>query len=124
MNAETSEWIVYPLDTFQYLGWHNVGGDAPETFIGTSQGDIDSLRVGAALNFLLYGYPTVDYFNYRLVYYENTGTDTLHIGPIGAIIDSTGQYEIYVKTDFSFIRVVGVVATDDVTWECFLAKAD
>ena len=42
----------------------------------------------------------------------------------GAIIDSTGQYEIYVKTDFAFIRVVGVVATDDITWECFLTTAD
>ena len=42
----------------------------------------------------------------------------------GAIIDSTGQYEIYVKTDFEFIRVVGVVATDDITWECFLTTAD
>ncbi|MCK5127908.1 MAG: hypothetical protein KAR42_16745 [candidate division Zixibacteria bacterium] len=42
----------------------------------------------------------------------------------GAIIDAVGQYEIYVKTDFEFIRVVGVVATADVTWECFLAVAD
>ncbi len=41
----------------------------------------------------------------------------------GAIIDSTGQYEIYIKTDFEFIRVVGVVANDDVTWECFLSTA-
>ncbi|MBC8526130.1 MAG: lamin tail domain-containing protein [Candidatus Cloacimonetes bacterium] len=89
VSAETSEWIVYPLDTFQYLGWHNVGGDVPETFICTSQGDIDSLRVGAALNFMLIGSEITDYYKYRLVYYENTGTDTLHIGPIGAIIDST-----------------------------------
>ncbi len=42
----------------------------------------------------------------------------------GAAIDSVGQYEIYVKTDFNFIRVVGVVTTEDITWECFLAKAD
>ena len=42
----------------------------------------------------------------------------------GAAIDSTGQYEIYVKTDFSFLRVVSVVSTDDITWECFLSTAD
>lgn len=42
----------------------------------------------------------------------------------GADIDSTGQYEIYFKTDFEFIRVVGVVSTDDITWECFLTTAD
>lgn len=41
----------------------------------------------------------------------------------GAVIDSTGQYEIYIKTDFNFLRVVGVVATDDITWECFLSTA-
>ena len=42
----------------------------------------------------------------------------------GAVINETGQYELYFKTDFKFIRVVGVVATDDITWECFLTTAD
>ncbi len=42
----------------------------------------------------------------------------------GADIDAVGQYEIYVKTDFAFVRVVGVVSTDDITWECFLSTAD
>lgn len=42
----------------------------------------------------------------------------------GADIDTAGQYEIYFKTDFEFIRVVGVVSTDNITWECFLTTAD
>ena len=88
-NAETSEWNVYPMDTFRYLGWHNVGGIAPETYISTSQGNIDSLRVGSALNFELIGYPDAAYYKYRLAYYENLGTDTLFIGPLGNMIDST-----------------------------------
>jgi len=66
-----------------------LGGDAPETFVYTTQGDIDSLRVGAAINFMLFGSEITDYYKYRLVVYENLGTDTLQIGPIGAIIDST-----------------------------------
>ena len=42
----------------------------------------------------------------------------------GEDIDSVGQYEIYIKTEFPFIRVVGVVTTEDITWECFLTTAD
>jgi len=42
----------------------------------------------------------------------------------GANIDAAGQYEIYIRTDHKFIRVVGVVAENDVTWECFLTTAD
>lgn len=42
----------------------------------------------------------------------------------GAAIDAVGQYEIYIKTDFGFLRVVSVVSTDDITWECFLSTAD
>jgi len=91
-DTENSEWIVYPTDTFQYLGWHNIGGIAPETYISTSQGDIDSLRVGSAINFNLVGYPDAAYYKYRLVYYENLGTDTLQIGPLGNLIDSTNWH--------------------------------
>jgi len=25
-NIYNSEWIVYPLDTYSFLGWHNIGG--------------------------------------------------------------------------------------------------
>ena len=42
----------------------------------------------------------------------------------GEDIDSAGQYEIYIKTEFPFIRVIGVVTTDDITWESFLTTAD
>ena len=42
----------------------------------------------------------------------------------GEDIDTAGQYEIFIKTDFPFIRVVGVATTEDVTWECFLATAE
>jgi hypothetical protein len=42
----------------------------------------------------------------------------------GEDVDAAGQYEIFIKTEFPFIRVVGVVSTDDVTWECFLATAE
>ena len=94
-SAETSEWIVYPIDTFQYLGWHNVGGDVPETFVNTSQGDIDSCRVGSAINFELSSDPHTEYYTYRLVYYESLGTDTLHIGNLGNIIDSTDWHSTH-----------------------------
>lgn len=42
----------------------------------------------------------------------------------GAAIDTAGKYEIYVKTAFRYIRVVGVVTTDDIIWEAFLATAE
>ncbi|MCK4759845.1 MAG: hypothetical protein KAT69_07330 [Candidatus Aminicenantes bacterium] len=42
----------------------------------------------------------------------------------GAIIDAVGKYEIYIKTDFDYIRTVAVVAGDDVTWQCFLSAAN
>ena len=42
----------------------------------------------------------------------------------GAIIDAAGKYEIFIKTDFSFLRTVATVATAAVTWEAFLATAE
>ena len=41
----------------------------------------------------------------------------------GAAIDAVGEYEIYIKSDLRYFRVVGVVSTDDITWECYLTKA-
>ncbi len=38
----------------------------------------------------------------------------------GATIDSTGIYEIYVKTDFRWVRAVSVVAGDSVTHQVIL----
>ncbi len=82
-NTENSEWDVYPEDTFQYLGWHNKGGEVPETYITTSQGDIDSCRVGSAITFKFSSTPEAEYYKYRLVYYKSYITDTLHIAPHG-----------------------------------------
>jgi len=42
----------------------------------------------------------------------------------GAAIDAVGKYEIYVKTAFRYVRIVGVVATAAITWESFLATAE
>lgn len=42
----------------------------------------------------------------------------------GEDVDTAGQYEIFIKTEFPFIRVIGVATTEDVTWECFLATAE
>ncbi len=94
-TAETSEWIVYPIDTFQHVGWHGIGGDVPETFVTTSQGDIDSTRTGTAINFELSSNPEAAYYNYRFVYYENLGTDTLYCDQIGDAIDSTDWHSTY-----------------------------
>ena len=41
----------------------------------------------------------------------------------GANIDAVGEYEIFIKSDFRYFRVVGVVSTDDITWECYLTKS-
>lgn len=41
----------------------------------------------------------------------------------GANIDAVGEYEIFIKSDFRYFRVVGVVATDAITWESYLTKA-
>lgn len=42
----------------------------------------------------------------------------------GAIIDAVGKYEIFVQTDFDWIRTVGTVATAAITWQCFLSEAN
>lgn len=55
-------------------------------------------------------------------YYDIPGSNFLDPDD-GAVMDETGQYEVYIKTDFSYIRYVGVVATDDVTYGVFLTKA-
>ena len=41
----------------------------------------------------------------------------------GAAIDAVGEYEIYIKSALRYFRVVGVVATAAITWECYLTKA-
>ena len=41
----------------------------------------------------------------------------------GATIDAVGEYEIYIKSALRYFRVVGVVATAAITWECYLTKA-
>jgi hypothetical protein len=87
-NTENSEWEVYPEDTFQFLGWHNKGGEVPETYITTSQGDIDSCRVGSAITFKFSSTPEAEYYKYRLIYYRSNTTDTLHIALHGDPIHS------------------------------------
>ncbi len=89
-NSDNSEWIVYPEDTFEYLGFHAEGGIPPTTFVSTTQGTIDSCRVGAAINFELYALPFVEYYKYRLVYYEKTTADSMIIEwDEDVVLDST-----------------------------------
>ena len=84
--------------------------DIPSTNVQTSQGDIDSLRVGSAILFQLrvledndpFGHGSeAAYFKYRMKYYRTTGTDTLRVAPLGAVLDSTEWYttEGYPKKD-------------------------
>ncbi len=101
-NSEDSEWIVYPQDTFEYLGFHAEGGTPPTTFVNTTQGNIDSCRTGSAIHFNFLAYPFAAYFKYRLVYYERIGTDSLIVQwNEDAILDSTewNSTEEYIIAD-------------------------
>jgi hypothetical protein len=40
----------------------------------------------------------------------------------GAAIDAAGQYEVYFKTDFRYIRMKSVVANAACTWQCHVEK--
>lgn len=42
----------------------------------------------------------------------------------GAAVDTAGKYEIYIKTEFQYLRTHSVVASSPATWECFLATAE
>jgi len=75
--------------------------DVPATSVQTSQGSIDSLRVGSAILFTFkvlhdddpFGYGSeAAYYKYRLMYYHSTGTDTVDIGGVGEASDSTQWY--------------------------------
>ncbi|HHE39979.1 MAG TPA: hypothetical protein ENL10_00560 [Candidatus Cloacimonetes bacterium] len=75
--------------------------DIPSTSVMTSQGSIDSLRVGSAIlfNFKVlndedpFGYGSeAAYYKYRLMYYHSTGTDTVDINGVGEVLDSTQWY--------------------------------
>ncbi|MDP8241818.1 MAG: hypothetical protein P9M09_02200 [Candidatus Celaenobacter antarcticus] len=75
--------------------------DIPGTSVQTSQGSIDSLRVGSAILFKFkvlndedpFGYGSeAAYYKYRLMYYHSTGTDTVDIGGVGEASDSTQWY--------------------------------
>ena len=101
------------------------GGDT-ETGIGIELGPTGIVKAichvtvvesGASLAAHLEGSETLDGN-----YYDIPGGVFLNPAD-GADIDAAGQYEIYIKTDHEFIRVVGVATTDDITWECFLTTA-
>ncbi len=75
--------------------------DIPGTSVQTSQGSIDSLRVGSAILFKFkvlgdddpFGYGSeAAYYKYRLMYYHSTGTDTVEISGVGEVLDSTQWY--------------------------------
>ncbi len=92
-NIDNSEWIVYPEDTFEYLGLHGEGSILPTTFVNTTQGNIDSFRVGAGIHFKFSASPFAAYYKYRLVYYERVGTDSMVVQwNEDAILDSTEWY--------------------------------
>jgi hypothetical protein len=85
------------LATRYFCSW----SDVPGTSVLTSQGSIDSLRVGSAIlfNFTVlndddpFGYGSeAAYYKYRLMYYHSTGTDTVEISGVGEVLDSTQWY--------------------------------
>lgn len=55
-------------------------------------------------------------------YYDIPGSGFLNPAD-GAVMGAVGEYEVYVKTAFRWIRTVGVVANAAITWECYLTKA-
>ncbi|MBN2017132.1 MAG: hypothetical protein JW794_03210 [Candidatus Cloacimonetes bacterium] len=90
--AEESE-----IATRYFCSW----SDVPSTSVQTSQGAVDSVRLGAAISFEFnvlndddpFGYgDEAAYFKYRLVYYHSTGTDTVEISAAGEQTDSTQWY--------------------------------
>ncbi|MEA3475004.1 MAG: lamin tail domain-containing protein [Candidatus Cloacimonadota bacterium] len=106
-NSDNSEWIVYPEDTFEYLGFHGEGGIPPTTFVNTTQGTIDSCRVGAGIHFKFSASPFAAYYKYRLVYYERVGTDSFCVEwNEDTILDSTEWYftEDYENPDEVILR--------------------
>ncbi|MCD6330092.1 MAG: lamin tail domain-containing protein, partial [Candidatus Cloacimonetes bacterium] len=106
-NSDNSEWIVYPQDTFEYLGFHGEGGIPPTTFVSTTQGNIDSCRVGAGIHFKFSASPFAAYYKYRLVYYERTSEDSMIVEwNEDAILDSTEWYftEDYENPDEVILR--------------------
>jgi len=85
------------LATRYFCSW----SDIPGTSVLTSQGSIDSLRVGSAIlfNFTVLGDEDpfghgseAAYFMYRMKYFRTIGTDTLRVAPLGAVLDSTEWY--------------------------------
>ena len=38
----------------------------------------------------------------------------------GAVMDEVGQYEVLVDITMRYVRINGVVASDIVTWDCYL----
>jgi len=77
--------------------------DVPNTSISTSQGKLDTVRVGTSLNFIFtvindsdpFGYGSeAAYFKYRLKYYRTLGTDTLDIPASGidTLVSATDWY--------------------------------
>lgn len=39
----------------------------------------------------------------------------------GAVMDEVGQFEVLLDLTMRYVRINGVVASDTVTWECYLA---
>lgn len=55
-------------------------------------------------------------------FYDIPGTGFLDPSD-GAVMDAVGEYEVYFKTAFRYIRMVAVVATAAITHEVYLTKA-
>jgi len=88
-----------------FVSW----SDVPSTSISTSQGKLDTVRVGTALNFKFtvindedpFGYGSeAAYFKYRLKYYKTLGTDTLDI-PLAGIDTLISVTDWYSTNGFS-----------------------
>jgi len=55
-------------------------------------------------------------------YYDIPGTNFLDPSD-GAVMDAVGEYEVYFKTAFRWVRMVAVVANAAITHEVYLTKA-
>lgn len=114
------------IGTYDLLSELRASGSQPastENSVGKEVGPTDIIRgvaevtvVGssATLTQKLQGSATLNG-----TYYDIPGGSFLDPAD-GAVIDSTGKYEIYIKTDFAFVRVNSVVATAAITHRCIL----
>jgi hypothetical protein len=117
--------VNFNYDALCVLRASGAQGISTETNTGVQVGPtglckavLHATEVGGTLAVKLQGSATLDG-----TYYDLPGGVFLDPAD-GAAVDTAGKYEIYVKTDFPYIRTHSVVASAAATWESFLATAE